>query len=206
MTRRRSDNSSINAIRCGVASALVMVLAASAISAERPEGLMWNRSGLAATLPLQVKTSSGSDFLLELREIDSKKPILAAYIRGGEFFRVLVPTGHYELIFAAGTEWHGETAQFGPDTRRFILDPPLTFRATVSRKNGHLIDLRDAEAITIRDIAICQRIVLEPKRSLHGLYRRAEEPVLRNEPHQNTPLMHHQYYPWRYEVQSRFCD
>ncbi len=196
----------VTAIQCWFVFAVILLLSSIAEAAERPEGLMWNRSGLAATLPLQVKTKSGSDFLLLLREVGSEEAVLAAYIRGGEFFRVLTPPGSYDLLFVSGTEWHGEVAQFGPDSRRFVLYPPLTFGATASRKNGYLVDLRDAGNITIRDLAICQRLEFDLNRYLGHSHRRAEDPVLRPEPYPYVQHLDYRYYPHRYEVRSRVCE
>lgn len=139
-----------------------LALAVPGGAEERPEGLLWNRSGLPAGLPLQVKTAAGADYLLYLRDTGTGRDVLAAYLRGGEFFRVLVPPGRYQLHFASGTDWQGEAALFGPGTRRFVLDPPLAFGASVARKAGHLVDLRDLRDITTRDLAICQRLVLDP--------------------------------------------
>ncbi len=186
---------------------LILLLSSFAEAAERPKGLMWNRSGLAATLPLQIKTNSGTDVFLQLREITSGEPVLAAYVRGGEFFRVLVPPGRFDLLFVTGTKWQGETAQFGSSSNRIGLDPPLTFGATVSRKNGYLIDLRDLENISVRDLAICQSLTLDPEL----------EPLLPRTPAENSSERfesklslllhdHYRFHPQRYEVRSRVCE
>ncbi len=206
MIRGCRNKSRAKAIQCLFVFGLILLLSSFAESAERPKGLMWNRSGLAATLPLQVKTNSGSDFLLLLRETSSGEAVLAAYIRGGEFFRVLTPPGRYDLLLVSGTEWQGEVAQFGPGSRRFVLYPPLTFGATVSRKNGYLVDLRDSENITIRDLAICQRLEFDLDRYLRNPHRRAEDPVLRPEHHPYVQHLDYRYYPHRYEVRSRICE
>lgn len=138
-------------------SLLTLVFLTMAGSAdERPQGLLWNRSGLAATLPLQVRTAAGADYLLRLRDVETGQFVLAAYIRGGDFFRVLVPPGWYELLFAFGTNWQGEHALFGPDTQSLVLDQPLRFGATVTRKHGHLIDLSVRTEIAVRSFALCQ--------------------------------------------------
>jgi hypothetical protein len=183
--------------------ALALVLSAAAGKAEeRPEGLLWNRSGLAATLPLQVKTSPGADYLLRLRDVETGRKVLAAYVRGGEFFRVLVPPGRYDLIFASGIDWQGEAKLFGPDTQHFVLDPALSFGAKVTRKEGHLVDLRNRESITIRDVAICQRLALDPKSLEHTNWlagkRRARA--------EDVPRLPPQYPILRYDLWSQFCD
>lgn len=140
----------------------------TAHAAERPEGVLWNRSGLAATLPLLVKTQGGTDYLLTLRDADTEKAVFAAYIRGGDFFRVLVPPGHYALVFAAGTGWQGEQDLFGPGTHHFTLETPLDFGATVARRNGHIVDLRDPGRVLVNGYTICQTLTVEPPRLLRA--------------------------------------
>lgn len=158
-----------------IAAALVAALMATAMPArparaddatQRPEpGLMWNRTGLPAIFPLQVKTRAGRDYVLVLIDDRSGAESLAAYIEGGTFFRVLVPPGTFRLRFAFGTDWRGTDALFGagPETGSFTLPQPLTFRTQgLNRKAGHLVDLRNAPFETersagIRALTICQR-------------------------------------------------
>lgn len=144
-----------------VSFVILLCLATPGMAGERPKGLLWNRSGLAATLPLQVRTDPEADYLVRLRDVETEQIVLAAYIRGGEFFRVLVPPGQYDVLFASGETWRGEDALFGPETQSFILDDPLSFGATVSRKHGHSIDLRAETGIAVRDFALCQRFALD---------------------------------------------
>ena len=181
---------------------IFLVLATDGLAEERPRGLLWNRSGLAATLPLQIKTDAGADYLLRLRDVETGEAVLAAYIRGGEFFRVLVPPGRFELQFAIGSDWQGEAALFGPDTWHFVLEPPLSFGATVSRKEGHLIDFRDQAEATIRDLAICQRMALDV-----GSLRRPhlQSGSVGSIPETSLPSPS-QYPVPRYDLQSRVCD
>lgn len=148
--------------------ALMLALALSpvAIQAEeaRPQGLLWSESALPRTFPLVVKTAPGGDYLLVLRDPTTGQDVLGAYIRGGAFFRVLVPPGSYSLQFAAGTEWQGEQALFGEQTRRFVLDPPLHFGVEgVGRKQGNIVDLRDLGDVSTKPIALCQRFALNPE-------------------------------------------
>ena len=107
-------------------------------------GLMWNRTGLPAVFPLQVKSPIGRDYVLTLVDDETGVSALAAYINGGAFFRVLVPPGTFRVRFAAGTDWRGEEALFGPGalTETFDLEQPLTFEVrNPGIKAGHLIDL-----------------------------------------------------------------
>ena len=196
-------------LRCVMVRGLITVVllfmtASSAFAQGRPQGLLWNRTGLPATIPLQIKTTEDADYLLRLREYETGDMALAAYIRGGEFFRVLVPPGFYELVFTSGTDWLGGAEQFGDMKDEFRLDPPLIFNSTATRREGYLIDVRDMEAITIRLLATCDRRAVDPD-SLRGL-REPEGYVIgqpenfdRPEPPDKIPFA-------RYEVQTRFCD
>lgn len=186
--------------RCLASALLAVLLAAPGGADERPQGLMWNRSGLPARLPLQIKTAAGADYLLHLRDTGTGRDVLAAYLRGGEFFRVLVPPGRFELHFASGTDWQGEVALFGPKTRRFVLDPALSFGASATKKAGHLVDLRDLGDITTRDFAICQRFVLDP-----DSVNQPWPPIW--QPGTWLPPEGPREYPVpRYDLVSRICD
>ena len=118
----------------GLAVLLFLCLASVRLAAEpaggteapRP-GLLWSRTGLPAVFPPQVKTPEGADYYLVLTGEDSGEEALAAYIRGGAFFRVLVPPGRYRLHFASGRDWQGETRLFRAATRHFELPQVLEF-------------------------------------------------------------------------------
>lgn len=139
------------------------VLASAGEAAPQP-GLMWNRTGLPAVFPLLVKTPPGQDHVLTLIAVDTGEAALAAYIRGGAFFRVLVPPGTYRLRFASGEVWQGEEALFGPGPKTQIhnLPEPLTFETRgLGTKAGHVVTLhapRPGEMVAARtkDHLICQ--------------------------------------------------
>ncbi|WP_411352575.1 hypothetical protein PNH50_06330 [Leisingera aquaemixtae] len=107
-------------------------------------GLMWNRTGLPAVFPLQVKTPAGADYYLTLSDAETGAAALAAYIEGGAFFKVLVPPGRYVLRFASGERWQGEDRLFGPgaQTQRFELPQVLEFAIRgAGIKAGHAVTL-----------------------------------------------------------------
>ncbi|MFY0617568.1 hypothetical protein [Shimia sp.] len=180
---------------------LTLSLVGSVRSEERPHGLLWNRTGAPATLPLQIKTDAGADYVLFLAAAESDAAVFAAYIRGGAFFRVLVPPGQYRLQFATGSLWFGEDELFGPQTLFFTLEPPLQFRASATRKEGHLIDLRDDAAFQVRSLADCQRLELDPN-SLRGGAGWVEPLRLGT----GEPLPPPERFPTReYQVRPRVC-
>ncbi|SFG80924.1 hypothetical protein SAMN04488020_10470 [Palleronia marisminoris] len=139
--------------------ALCLLLFGLPAWADPGHGLIKNRTGLPLTLPLQVKTDPGRDVYLVMRDAATTEIAVTAYIEGGRFFRLLMPPGTYTLHAAMGREWLGEDDLFGPETEFYTLPEALGFRAGMTRKRGHLIDLtladEMAEAAT-RDIALCQ--------------------------------------------------
>ena len=167
MGRAISERSTVKHLLC-MAVALVLALTSQAgadASADRPKGLMWNRTGLPAVFPLQVKTKPGRDYYLVLTDTATDEDALAAYIRGGRFFRVLVPPGSFRLTFHFGTSWQGEDDLFGAgsETGRFTLDKALTFETRGLRtKSGHLVDLTNMtfgqeRSAQVRGLSFCQR-------------------------------------------------
>ncbi|WP_323779289.1 hypothetical protein [Leisingera sp.] len=141
--------------------ALFALAAGAAAEGDRPRsGLMWNRTGLPAVFPLQVKSPPGADYFLVLSREDSGEEALAAYFKGGAFFKVLVPPGRYVLHFASGTGWQGEGRLFGPDTRVFKLPEVLEFAIRgAGIKGGHKITLTRGGAFlqaAVKEQYICQ--------------------------------------------------
>lgn len=151
---------------------LACLLLPPAALAQAPEpGLMWNRTGLPAVFPLQIKTRDGANYLLTLRDAGTQEPALAAYFEGGDTFRILVPPGRFTLHFAWGQIWQGPEQAFGPGalTQRLDLAEPLSFAVTgFSTKSGHSVDLRgldlDADPATmagatvVEPLDVCQTL------------------------------------------------
>ncbi|WP_291728561.1 hypothetical protein [Leisingera sp. F5] len=121
---------------------------------------MWNRTGLPAVFPLQVKSPPGADYYLVLSNEESGEEALAAYFRGGAFFKVLVPPGRFVLHFASGSGWQGEGRLFGPETRVFKLPDALEFAIRgAGIKGGHKITLTQSGAYlqaAVKEQYICQ--------------------------------------------------
>lgn len=164
-------------------------------------GLLWRQSSLPAVFPLQVRTEAGQDHYLTLNDSDTGQPVLAAYIRGGDFFRVLVPPGRYELRFASGLRWQDEKSLFGPQTLHFRIDAPLIFETRgIGTKAGHIVDLRAMGEMTsaapVSPLSICQRFGADLTGS--PLSPPAFLP-LTEDPDAPRPRL-------RYAVRTRVCD
>ncbi len=127
--------------------------------------------------------------------------MFAAYVRGGEFFQVLVPPGQFVLVFASGEEWQGEARLFGVTTHMFTLDQPLRFRATMSQRRGHMIDLTKSSGTTISDLVKCQRLALDPESLRAG--KGQFDPLLRDP--SGAPEAWPEMPAPRYDVETWTC-
>lgn len=144
---------------------LTIAMALPAWADDRPRaGLMWNRSGLPATLPLVVKTMPGQDHVVFLSPTDGGDPVMAGYIHGGTFFRLLVPPGTWRVRFAHGRDWQGEDTLFGPQTEWTEVERPMTFGAGIARKHGHIIRLIEndgrMQVVSAGPLDLCQALTL----------------------------------------------
>ncbi|MDZ4393115.1 hypothetical protein [Cypionkella sp.] len=151
-----------------------------------PAGLLWNKTGLPAVFPLQVKTLPGRDHVVTLLDAETGEEALAAYIRGGAFFRVLVPPGGYRLRFVSGKDWRGAEALFGSEVEVFELRRTLRFETRgLGTKAGHIVDRRGrGTEAQIKDQRICQSFRPDFPRQLVP-----DQPVR----------------PLRRDVRSRYC-
>lgn len=144
---------------------LAITLALPLWADERPRaGLMWNRSGLPATLPLVVRTVPGRDYAVFMIDPDSGQAVMAGYIHGGAFFRLLVPPGTWHIRFAHGRDWQDEETLFGPLTQWTDMDQPMTFGAGVARKHGYIIRLIESDGrmkvASAGPLDLCQELTL----------------------------------------------
>ncbi len=165
----------------------VPLAAASDSPAPQTTGLLWNRSGLPLTLPLEVVAPEGSDYRLTLLRETDREPVLAAAIRGGAFFRVLVPPGRYFLQFERGPRWLGQEEGFGAtaETEVFTLPDPLSFSVTgFDQRQGHRVDLTILPPATPSDLmasatGLTTAIALCPRGLAPAAPRRLPAPDLR---------------------------
>ena len=147
---------------------LMVAMALPVWADDRPRaGLMWNRSGLPATLPLVVKTVPGQDYVVFLAPPQGGDPIMAGYVHGGAFFRLLVPPGTWRVRFAHGHDWQGDDKLFGPDTKWTEVDQPMAFGASVARKHGYIIRLIEEDGrmrvVSAGPLDLCQGLTLTTK-------------------------------------------
>lgn len=191
------------------------ILPAAAPAEDRPRaGLMWNRSALPATFPLVVKTPPGRDYVLFVTAPEAGEAAMAGYIRGGEFFRLLLPPGEWRLRFAFGEDWQGETDLFGPATGWTGMQQALDFRVLgVNRRRAYVVTLAERDGgMTVAEAragAECQRLLWDSTdrlwpEDLPGVA--PDDPALRHRPPRPWPRPRLRYIDrGEYGVYTRFC-
>jgi hypothetical protein len=104
-------------------------------------GVVRTRLGKERIAPLEIRTSSGSDYFIKLCDLADNQEELAMYVEGGRTFTTDVPLGTYKLRYAAGNVWYGEHYRFGPDTVYYEADKHFTFYRQGNSVNGYTIEL-----------------------------------------------------------------
>ena len=159
---RRASLGRMRTYHLALIAALLMPAAATA---DRPAaGLLTKESPLPATMPLQVIAPEGRDVVLRLTTPDAGDPVISGYVRGGTFFRLLVPPGRFTVTLEYGRDWQGPQDGFAEDPGRITLAEPLDFGITRgTRRNGHQIrlDLQDDHLVVreVDDQTICDEAI-----------------------------------------------
>ena len=106
-----------------------------------PSGEVRRYSTQPALAPLQIRSSSGDDYLVKLDDVSTGKPVLSIFVRGGQTEDVDVPLGTYVLKYASGDKWYGYTYLFGPDTQYSKADRDFTFSFDGQQYTGYTVTL-----------------------------------------------------------------
>jgi len=104
-------------------------------------GILWNLTGRAGVAPLQIITNPGADYYVKLVNSRSGSEQLGIYVRGGHPIENLVPLGEYEMRYATGRVWYGETALFGSDTAYVKAREVFRFTAEPGGYQGYTVEL-----------------------------------------------------------------
>lgn len=79
---------------------------------------------------LEISTSPGLDYFLIITPEAGGAPELIAFITGGESLTCKLPTGSYDLRYAAGDSWYGKKYFFGPRGAYFRASSPIDLKPT----------------------------------------------------------------------------
>lgn len=91
--------------------------------------------------PLQIRSSSGSNYLVKLDDVTTGRPVLSVFVRGGQTEEIDVPLGTYVVKYASGDRWYGYTHLFGPDTQYSKADQNFTFTFDGYQYSGYTVTL-----------------------------------------------------------------
>ena len=174
---------------------LVAALLPGAVdAAPRPvTGLLAKNGPLPATIPLQIRTDAGHDFSVALSDPATDAPVISGYLRGGEFFRLLVPPGTHQVTIAAGQagDWQSVDTGFSDGMQAKLT---LDFDIRADRRQGHQMTVAIVDGglrvTDRRDQVICQIADWDSVQKEYTAGRR-------------TPL---RYLDQSLTTRSRFCD
>jgi len=103
---------------------------------------LWRSNSETVLAPLRVVTAAGSlNYYVKVVDLKTKNPRLVFFVRSGQTADVRIPTGVYELRYAAGENWYGEEWLFGPDTVYRRADEQLDFHTEGDTVAGFTVEL-----------------------------------------------------------------
>ncbi|MCD9551955.1 hypothetical protein GLP31_05625 [Photobacterium carnosum] len=76
---------------------------------------------------LEIKTSSGRNYLVKLIDAITDKPVMDVFMHGGKYTNIRLPLGSYKIRYAVGSDWYGYEYYFGPSTNYSKADTVMTF-------------------------------------------------------------------------------
>lgn len=96
---------------------------------------------LEAIAPFEIKSSTGSHYLVKLADAYSDSDVLTVFVHGGSTVQIDVPLGTYIVKYAAGTKWYGYKHLFGPETSYSKADKTFRFERNGYQVTGYTITL-----------------------------------------------------------------
>jgi len=103
----------------------------SAPEVTRPaSGILFSNKEGKKYATLEISTDPGPDYFLIITPEAGGAPEIIAFITGGESLTCKLPTGSYELRYAAGESWYGKKYFFGPRGTYFQVSTPIDLKPT----------------------------------------------------------------------------
>lgn len=107
-----------------------------------PKNGIIKKSFVEGVAPLKITTKyEDQNYYIKLVDINEKKEIVTAFIRGGTTMTIEVPIGSCEMKTAAGKTWYGEPFLFGPSSIYSKVDKIFNFRIEGNQVAGYSIEL-----------------------------------------------------------------
>jgi hypothetical protein len=86
-------------------------------------------------------TSYGQNYFVKLVYAGTNTEAASYYVEGGATADFLAPLGTYELRYAAGQTWYGDTELFGPDTAYAKAVGTFDFVDDGTQYTGYTVEL-----------------------------------------------------------------
>lgn len=107
-------------------------------------------TGAEGVAPLEIRTNSGSNYLVRLEDISTGADVLDVFVRGGSVTSIEVPLGTYRLKYASGNTWYGYEHYFGPTTGYNQADSDFRFYEDGNRVSGYTVTLYQVQNGNLR--------------------------------------------------------
>ena len=113
-----------------------------------PHGTVELASGQAVdpyeSAPFEIKTSSASRYYyIVLKSLSYPYVNCYIYLHGGEPAEVSVPLGSYEMYYACGDSWYGESVRFADTGGDFLAEDTFDFTSSGGYVYGYTVTLYD---------------------------------------------------------------
>lgn len=94
--------------------------------------------------PFEIKTSSANKFYyIVLKSLSYPYVNCYIYLHGGEPAEVSVPLGSYEMYYACGDSWYGESVRFADTGGDFVAEDTFDFTSSGGYVYGYTVTLYD---------------------------------------------------------------
>lgn len=100
-----------------------------------------NKANLNGVAPLEIKVSYGSNYWIQIVNIQTDKELASYFIRSGDILNIRLPVGNYKIKYAYGQTWFGEENLFGKNTNYAEADETMNFNFDGYSYNGYTIEL-----------------------------------------------------------------
>lgn len=105
------------------------------------QGIVWNKTTRPLEAPLSISVRGKDSYFVKLIEYPGNQDAVAIYVPSERTVEVKVPLGVYEIKYAAGETWRGESFLFGTSTYYSKALELFDFRIEGNTISGYGLEL-----------------------------------------------------------------
>jgi hypothetical protein len=117
-------------------------------------GYVFHGNSDACICPLEIVTQGEDAYYIKLITDASGDDVLAFFVQPGQNIEVAVPLGTYQIKYACGTTWYGESELFGPDTAYYLADDVFEFTEDEDYVYGYTLELYEQYGGNLNEIEL----------------------------------------------------